>query len=104
MRNSMRSVGNVVRTMPDNLLNTVDEVMDNITKVFVNEDNPQVNFDSTGAIDLEVEIFQVPPTLFVKKLNPVTPLCLGWLIIEIKLLYRLPALVDEQGDECFNSM
>lgn len=57
MRNSMRSVGNVVRTMPDNLLNTVDEVMDNITKVFVNEDNPQVNFDSTGAIDLEVEIF-----------------------------------------------
>lgn len=70
MRNSMRSVGNVVRTMPDNLLNTVDEVMDNITKVFVNEDNPQVNFDSTGAIDLESED-NVPLRIMLRLMNEV---------------------------------
>ncbi|KAK6618548.1 hypothetical protein RUM43_012939 [Polyplax serrata] len=31
---SMRTVGQAVRTMPDNLMNTVDEVFDGITKVF----------------------------------------------------------------------
>ena len=30
----MRTVGQAVRTMPDNFLNTVDEVFDGITKVF----------------------------------------------------------------------
>lgn len=38
----MRTVGQAVRTMPDNLLNTVDEVFDGITKVFQNRAK---NFD-----------------------------------------------------------
>lgn len=33
----MRTVGQAVRTMPDNLLNTVDEVFDGITRVFQNK-------------------------------------------------------------------
>lgn len=72
MKNSMRSVGNVVRTMPDNLLNTVDEVMDNITKVFVNEDNLQVTCD-TGmleAIDIEIEN-NVPLRIMLRLMNEV---------------------------------
>ncbi|XP_067006541.2 sorting nexin-13 [Anabrus simplex] len=34
LKSSMRSVGQAVRTMPDNLLSTVDGVMDGISKVF----------------------------------------------------------------------
>ncbi|XP_063234403.1 sorting nexin-13-like isoform X2 [Bacillus rossius redtenbacheri] len=34
LKSSMRTVGQAVRTMPDNLLSTVDGVMDGITKVF----------------------------------------------------------------------
>jgi hypothetical protein len=63
----MRSVGNVVRTMPDNLLNTVDEVMDNITKVFINEDNPQTGFENIeklGTIDIEVNHLLIVTQVF----------------------------------------
>ncbi|KAI5726648.1 hypothetical protein M8J76_006212 [Diaphorina citri] len=73
MRNSMRSVGNVVRTMPDNLLNTVDEVMDNITKVFINEDNPQTGFENIeklGTIDIESED-NVPLRIMLRLMNEV---------------------------------
>uniref|UniRef100_A0A8D8TS08 Sorting nexin-13 n=1 Tax=Cacopsylla melanoneura TaxID=428564 RepID=A0A8D8TS08_9HEMI len=73
MRNSMRSVGNVVRTMPDNLLNTVDEVMDNISKVFINEENPQANFDNIeklGTIDIESED-NVPLRIMLRLMNEV---------------------------------
>ena len=38
----MRTVGQAVKTMPDNLLNTVDEVFDGITKVFQTRNK---NFD-----------------------------------------------------------
>lgn len=38
----MRTVGQAVRTMPDNLMNTVDEVFDGITKVFQTRNK---NFD-----------------------------------------------------------
>ncbi|KAG8224739.1 hypothetical protein J437_LFUL005308, partial [Ladona fulva] len=34
IRSSMRSVGNAVRSVPDNLLSTVDGMVDNISKVF----------------------------------------------------------------------
>ncbi|KAL1454884.1 hypothetical protein WDU94_009014 [Cyamophila willieti] len=73
MRNSMRSVGNVVRTMPDNLLNTVDEVMDNISKVFINEENPHANFDNIeklGTIDIESED-NVPLRIMLRLMNEV---------------------------------
>ena len=34
LKTSMRTVGQAVRTMPDNLMSTVDGVMDGINKVF----------------------------------------------------------------------
>lgn len=34
LKSSMRTVGQAVRTMPDNLMSTVDGVMDGISKVF----------------------------------------------------------------------
>lgn len=57
----MRTVGQAVRSMPDNLLSTVDGVMDGLTKVFQTKPNPsKVDEESmkVGA-SLDQEVLQI---------------------------------------------
>lgn len=60
LKTSMKTVTQAVKTMPDNMLNTVDEVMDNISKFFGNPKKPNALYENTkvsASLDVEVVIF-----------------------------------------------
>lgn len=53
----MKTVTQAVKTMPDNMLNTVDGVMDNISKLFGNQKKSSILYESVkvgASIDAEV--------------------------------------------------
>ena len=53
----MKSVTQAVKTMPDNMLNTVDGVMDNISKLFGNAKKNDLIYENAkvgASIDTEV--------------------------------------------------
>ena len=57
----MKTVTNVVKTMPDNMINTVDGVMDNISKLFGNPKKSSVFYESVkvgASLDAEVHFIQ----------------------------------------------
>lgn len=54
----MKSVTQAVKTMPDNMLNTVDGVMDNISKLFGNQKKSGAFYESVkvgAGLDSEVD-------------------------------------------------
>lgn len=56
----MKTVTQAVKTMPDNMLNTVDGVMDNISKLFGNPKKSSALYENTkvgASLDVEVLIF-----------------------------------------------
>lgn len=56
----MKSVTQAVKTMPDNMLNTVDGVMDNISKFFGNPKKSSALYENTkvgASLDVEVLYF-----------------------------------------------
>lgn len=56
----MKTVTQVVKTMPDNMMNTVDGVMDNIGKLFGNQKKNPVFHESVkvgASIDTEVSYY-----------------------------------------------
>ncbi|XP_076651787.1 sorting nexin-13 isoform X2 [Halictus rubicundus] len=58
LKTSMKSVTQAVKTMPDNMLNTVDGVMDNISKFFGNPKKPSGFYESTkvgAGLDTETD-------------------------------------------------
>lgn len=60
LKTSMKSVTQAVKTMPDNMLNTVDGVMDNISKFFGNPKKSSALYENTkvgASLDVEVLIF-----------------------------------------------
>lgn len=69
LKTSMKSVTQAVKTMPDNMLNTVDGVMDNISKLFGNPKKPSAFYENTkvgAGLDVEVHtrISKLGRTLF----------------------------------------
>lgn len=53
----MKTMTQAVKTMPDNMLNTVDGVMDNISKFFGNPKKPSAFYENTkvgASLDIEV--------------------------------------------------
>ena len=57
LKTSMKTVTQAVKTMPDNMLNTVDGMMDNISKLFGNQKKNSVLYESVkvgASIDTEV--------------------------------------------------
>ena len=57
LKTSMKTVTQAVKTMPDNMLNTVDGVMDNISKFFGNPKKSSVFYESVkvgASLDAEV--------------------------------------------------
>lgn len=60
LKTSMKTVTQAVKTMPDNMLNTVDGVMDNISKFFGNPKKPNAFYENTkvsASLDVEVLIY-----------------------------------------------
>lgn len=60
LKTSMKTVTQAVKTMPDNMLNTVDGVMDNISKLFGNPKKSSALYENTkvgASLDVEVLIF-----------------------------------------------
>lgn len=60
LKTSMKTVTQAVKTMPDNMLNTVDGVMDNISKLFGNPKKSSALYENTkvgASLDIEVLIF-----------------------------------------------
>lgn len=58
LKTSMKSVTQAVKTMPDNMLNTVDGMMDNISKFFGNPKKPSGFYENTkvsASLDTEVQ-------------------------------------------------
>ncbi|XP_033337344.1 sorting nexin-13 isoform X1 [Megalopta genalis] len=58
LKTSMKTVTQAVKTMPDNMLNTVDGVMDNISKFFGNPKKPSGFYESTkvgSVLDTETD-------------------------------------------------
>ncbi|KOX75581.1 Sorting nexin-13 [Melipona quadrifasciata] len=58
LKTSMKTVTQAVKTMPDNMLNTVDEVMDNISKFFGNPKKPNAFYENTkvsASLDVETD-------------------------------------------------
>ncbi|XP_011499645.1 PREDICTED: sorting nexin-13-like [Ceratosolen solmsi marchali] len=58
LKTSMKSVTQAVKTMPDNMLNTVDGVMDNISKFFGNHKKNSVLYESVkvgASLDTETD-------------------------------------------------
>ncbi|XP_058808919.1 sorting nexin-13-like isoform X2 [Phymastichus coffea] len=58
LKTSMKSVTQAVKTMPDNMLNTVDGVMDNISKLFGNSKKNSVFYESVkvgASLDTETD-------------------------------------------------
>lgn len=58
LKTSMKTVTQAVKTMPDNMLNTVDGVMDNISKFFGNPKKPNAFYENTkvgAGIDVETD-------------------------------------------------
>lgn len=58
LKTSMKSVTQAVKTMPDNMLSTVDGVMDNLSKFFGNPKKTSMFYENTkvGA-SLDTEVF-----------------------------------------------
>lgn len=57
LKTSMKTMTQAVKTMPDNMLNTVDGVMDNISKFFGNAKKNSVFYESVkvgASLDTEV--------------------------------------------------
>lgn len=62
LKTSMKSVTQVVKTMPDNMLSTVDGVMDNLSKFFGNPKKTSIFYENTkvgAGLDTEVRMFSV---------------------------------------------
>lgn len=60
LKTSMKSVTQAVKTMPDNMLSTVDGVMDNLSKFFGNPKKTSIFYENTkvgASLDTEVGIF-----------------------------------------------
>lgn len=60
LKTSMKNVTQAVKTMPDNMLSTVDGVMDNISKFFGNPKKSTVFYEHAkvgASLDVEVTIF-----------------------------------------------
>ncbi|XP_076756780.1 sorting nexin-13 [Xylocopa sonorina] len=58
LKTSMKTVTQVVKTMPDNMLNTVDGVMDNISKFFGNPKKSNAFYENTkvgAGLDVETD-------------------------------------------------
>ncbi|XP_076638982.1 sorting nexin-13 isoform X1 [Colletes latitarsis] len=58
LKTSMKTVTQAVKTMPDNMLNTVDGVMDNISKFFGNPKKPNAFYENTkvgAGLDVETD-------------------------------------------------
>lgn len=58
LKTSMKSVTQAVKTMPDNMLNTVDGVMDNISKFFGNPKKSSALYENTkvgASLDVETD-------------------------------------------------
>lgn len=56
----MKSVTQAVKTMPDNMLSTVDGVMDNLSKIFGNPKKTSIFYENTkvsAGLDTEVFVF-----------------------------------------------
>lgn len=56
----MKSVTQAVKTMPDNMLSTVDGVMDNLSKIFGNPKKTSIFYENTkvgAGLDTEVFIY-----------------------------------------------
>jgi len=57
LKTSMKSVTQAVKTMPDNMLSTVDGVMDNLSKFFGNPKKTSIFYENTkvsAGLDTEV--------------------------------------------------
>lgn len=57
LKTSMKSVTQAVKTMPDNMLSTVDGVMDNLSKFFGNPKKTSIFYENTkvgASLDTEV--------------------------------------------------
>lgn len=57
LKTSMKSVTQAVKTMPDNMLSTVDGVMDNLSKIFGNPKKTSIFYENTkvgASLDTEV--------------------------------------------------
>lgn len=57
LKTSMKSVTQAVKTMPDNMLSTVDGVMDNLSKLFGNPKKSSIFYENTkvgAGLDTEV--------------------------------------------------
>ncbi|XP_031846368.1 sorting nexin-13 [Nomia melanderi] len=58
LKTSMKSMTQAVKTMPDNMLNTVDGMMDNISKFFGNPKKPSGFYENTkvsASLDIETD-------------------------------------------------
>ncbi|XP_076166937.1 sorting nexin-13 [Ptiloglossa arizonensis] len=58
LKTSMKTMTQAVKTMPDNMLNTVDGVMDNISKFFGNPKKPSAFYENTkvgASLDIETD-------------------------------------------------
>lgn len=56
----MKNVTQAVKTMPDNMLSTVDGVMDNLSKLFSNSKKTSIFYENTkvgAGLDTEVLFF-----------------------------------------------
>lgn len=60
LKTSMKSVTQAVKTMPDNMLSTVDGVMDNLSKIFGNPKKTSIFYENTkvsAGLDTEVLLY-----------------------------------------------
>lgn len=58
LKTSMKSVTQAVKTMPDNMLSTVDGVMDNLSKIFGNPKKTSIFYENTKvSAGLDTEVF-----------------------------------------------
>lgn len=67
LKTSMKNMTQAVKTMPDNMLSTVDGVMDNISKFFGNPKKTSVFLESVkvgASLDTEVNIETQPSNDF----------------------------------------
>lgn len=69
LKTSMKTMTQAVKTMPDNMLNTVDGVMDNISKFFGNPKKSNAFYENTkvgASLDVEVYKYFLLKSLVIK--------------------------------------
>lgn len=75
LKTSMKTVTQAVKTMPDNMLNTVDGVMDNISKLFGNPKKPNILLENAkvgAGLDTEVRLLCVDKYLVLVTFSAIT--------------------------------